>query len=73
MNNLECFITTSLMLQFSQKVNVDLQLRIGIHTGNVIGSVVSLVKPRYLVFGPTSNSANYMESSGIPGTVNISW
>eukprot|EP01041_Mallomonas_annulata_P007530 gene7530-15421_t len=46
--------------------NVDVQMRIGIHTGSVMGSVVSLNKPRYLVWGPSTLIANAMESQGIP-------
>lgn len=55
-----------------EKYSVDIQIRIGIHTGACMGSVISVHKPRYLVWGPTSNTANYMESSGIPGAIHIS-
>mmetsp|Transcript_18424 Transcript_18424/g.26801 ORF Transcript_18424/g.26801 Transcript_18424/m.26801 type:complete len:1185 (-) Transcript_18424:412-3966(-) len=55
-----------------EKYGVDIQLRVGIHSGNAVGSVVSLNKPRYLLWGAASMTANYMESSGVPGHVNIS-
>lgn len=52
--------------------NVDLQMRIGIHSGSVLGSVISLNKPRYLIWGATTETANMMESSGDAGAVHIS-
>ena len=50
-----------------------LKLRIGIHTGDVVGSVISLNKPRYLIWGASTIIANHMESSGEVGHVNVSW
>ncbi len=52
--------------------DVDLDMRIGIHSGSVLGSVISLNKPRYLIWGATTETANAMESLGVPGTVHIS-
>jgi class 3 adenylate cyclase len=51
---------------------VDIELRIGIHTGSVIGSVISLNKPRYLVWGSDTLVANAMESTGVPGAIQVS-
>ena len=51
---------------------VDIELRIGIHTGSVIGSVISLNKPRYLVWGSDTQVANAMESLGVPGSIHVS-
>ena len=47
-------------------------LRIGIHTGPVIAGVVGHKKISYDIWGDTVNTASRMESSGMPGKVNIS-
>jgi class 3 adenylate cyclase len=47
-------------------------LRIGIHSGPVIAGVVGHKKISYDIWGDTVNTASRMESSGIPGRVNIS-
>jgi class 3 adenylate cyclase len=47
-------------------------LRIGIHTGSVIAGVVGHKKVSYDIWGDTVNTASRMESSGMPGKVNIS-
>jgi adenylate cyclase len=47
-------------------------LRIGIHTGPVIAGVVGHKKVSYDIWGDTVNTASRMESSGLPGKVNIS-
>ena len=51
---------------------MDIEIRIGIHSGGCIGSVISVNKPRYLIWGPNSNIANYLESTGVPGFIHIS-
>jgi adenylate cyclase len=48
------------------------ELRIGIHTGKVIAGVVGKNKFAYDIWGDAVNTASRMESSGIPGKVNIS-
>jgi class 3 adenylate cyclase/lipopolysaccharide biosynthesis regulator YciM len=48
------------------------ELRIGIHTGPVIAGVVGNKKFAYDIWGDAVNTASRMESSGIPGKVNIS-
>jgi len=47
-------------------------LRIGIHTGPVIAGVVGHKKVSYDIWGDTVNTASRMESSGVPGRINIS-
>jgi class 3 adenylate cyclase/Tfp pilus assembly protein PilF len=48
------------------------ELRIGIHTGEVVAGVVGKNKFAYDIWGDAVNTASRMESSGVPGQVNIS-
>ncbi|TDQ15069.1 putative ATPase [Algoriphagus boseongensis] len=48
------------------------QARIGIHTGPVVAGVVGKNKFVYDIWGATVNLASRIESSGLPGKVNIS-
>ena len=48
------------------------ELRLGIHTGEIVAGVVGKNKFAYDIWGDTVNLASRMESSGEPGMVNIS-
>ena len=48
------------------------ELRIGLHTGAVIGGIVGTTKFAYDVWGDTVNIASRIESSSVPGRINIS-
>ena len=48
------------------------ELRIGVHTGELIAGVVGKKKFAYDVWGDTVNTAARLESSGEPGMVNVS-
>ncbi|MCB1178420.1 MAG: GAF domain-containing protein [Leptospiraceae bacterium] len=48
------------------------ELRIGLHTGPVIGGIVGTKKFTYDVWGDAVNTASRIESSGLPGKINIS-
>jgi adenylate cyclase len=48
------------------------EIRIGVHTGPVVAGIVGVKKFAYDIWGDTVNTASRMESSGVPGEVNIS-
>jgi len=47
-------------------------IRIGIHTGNVVGGIVGITKYIYDIFGDTINTTARMESNSEPMKINIS-
>ena len=49
-----------------------IRLRIGIHTGAVIAGVIGTSKFAYDLWGHTVNVASRMESTGLPGAIQVS-
>ena len=67
----ECMI--KIIREVRKKVNFEkLDMRIGIHTGPVIAGIIGSTVVRYDIFGSDVLIANKMESSGVPGRINIS-
>jgi adenylate cyclase len=49
-----------------------LQLRIGVHSGPVIGGVIGHRKVAFDIWGDTVNVASRLESQGVPGRIQVS-
>lgn len=58
--------------EFRRDNNVDLKLRIGVHSGAVIAGVIGKQKFSYDLWGNTVNVASRMESEGLPDQIQIS-
>lgn len=60
------------MDEFNRTVTWPFQMRVGIHSGQVIAGVVGKERLQFDVFGDNVNIASRFESAGEPGQVNIS-
>ncbi len=58
--------------QRATQKNINWQMRVGIHSGSIMAGVVGLKKFTFDIWGDTVNIASRMESSGVPGEINIS-
>lgn len=64
------------MIKTIKKINrskkMSLNMRIGLHTGELIAGITGTNIVRYDIYGPDVDIANKMESNGEPGRINIS-
>ncbi|CAG9320537.1 unnamed protein product [Blepharisma stoltei] len=56
----------------NDELALTLSMRIGVHTGKIIGGIVGTNIVRYDIYGDDVLVANKMESSGVPGSINVS-
>lgn len=56
----------------NEKNNISLAMRVGVHSGPVVAGVIGKIKFTYDIWGETVNVASRMESSGMPGKIQIS-
>jgi class 3 adenylate cyclase len=56
----------------NQETEQPVSIRIGIHTGPAVAGVIGVKKFVYDVWGDTVNTASRMESSGLPGRIQLS-
>jgi class 3 adenylate cyclase len=58
--------------EFSEQIGIPIEIRVGIHTGEVIAGVVGEKDPRYHLFGEAVKVVELMESSGAAHLVHCS-
>lgn len=58
--------------RLNERLGLSLQIRVGIHSGAVVGGVIGSRKFAFDLWGDTVNVANRLERAGVPGCIHLS-
>jgi len=62
------FDMIDIISKVKKEINFDgLEMRIGVHTGDIIGGIIGTELVRYDIYGKDVAMANKMESNGVKG------